>query len=462
MSSESPAPVPRRGRFGRTVAIALGALLVAVLGLSAANSVRPPRVTGVELNGQAAIERTGQRLQLRLDQPVTALEASQVELVPAAPFELSQEGALLTLRLGAPLAPATEYRVELRGLHGTATGARGDADAGIRTPAASLVLLQRGPDGDRVVRQEVGGETTTLLEAPRLQEAAVSGRDVAAVELDAQDQGRVVIQSLDGEGRTAIELPDPGSATMLRGAGSSGMVGWTYSSAPGVEPIVARLLYTYDTTDPAGVATPVEGLGGEPLSVLDWTFVPGTSSIVAQADDESMLLVDPSGQTPPTPLGAHSELRGFLPGTTSLVVADPDRGSVVDLASGETRTLELPDAELPVGTQRGRILALDETSYLELVAEVGDDGLSPTTSIIRVDDAGTRQLYAPAAEGTRIAALCLDPGGHLLAVTTISAEGQPDGYPNLPGSTATTTIVLDAASGALLESTAGAEPSWCG
>ena len=55
----------------------------------------------------------------------------------------------------------------------------------------------------------------------------------------------------------------------------------------------------------------------------------------------------------------QAELRGFIPGTTTLVVADPDEGSTIDLATGETAPLDLPEAPLPEGAVPGRLRAVE-------------------------------------------------------------------------------------------------------
>jgi len=157
-------------------------------------------------------------------------------------------------------------------------------------------------------------------------------------------------------------------------------------------------------------------------------------------------------------------MRGFIAGTTRLVVADPQQGSTIDLATGETAPLDLPDADLPEGTVPGPLVVLGGDSYLELVSTFDDPttGAGLASRIIRVDGDETRELWSPAAEGTRIGDICLSPNGQYLAVETISAEGMPDGYPDVPGSSATSTVFVDIETGDAGRGIAGFRVDWCG
>lgn len=455
-------------RFRRTLAATLGILIVAVGGLTAANAVHGPRILDGEINSSAAIERAQQRLVLQVDQPVVDVAPEDVVVEPATGFELETEGSTLTLRFDSALRYATEYRVEVTGAQGTATGARGDMTWSFETPDAEVHALQRaGEPGapDRIVRRTLGGaEPEVVVEAPRIQEYAIVGQSIAVVSLDDDNVASLLLVAADGSGTSQVALPGEGSVTELHASGTTGLLGFVFTSRPDAAVQVPRVLSVYDTTDPSGVTRPVVGLDGEPLSVLDWLFVPGTTSIVAQDDEEALFLIDPLGDSAPSPLGAHSEMRGFIAGTTRLVVADPQQGSVIDLGTGETSVLDLPESDLPEGAGAGPLIALTSDSYLELVSTFDDatTGSGFSSRILRVDESGTEQLWAPAAEGTRVGSICLSPNGQFVAAETISAEGIPDGYPDVPGSTATSTVFIDIATGESSRGIAGFLVDWCG
>jgi hypothetical protein len=463
----------RERRFALSAGVVLGALALAAGGLTAANAVQGPRVLRGDVNASAAIERSGQRLVLQLDQPVAALDADDVELTPATPFEVESEGSTVTLRFTSPLAYDAEYVVGIPDVRGLATGATGGLEWSFSTPDPVVHVLQRagaagaagqGAEGDRIVRRDLDGvEPVVAFQADRIQDFALAGDSIAAATLDADGAADLRLVARDGSGDSRIALPGVGSIDELHGSGASGLFGWLYSSRSGEQPVVTRMLQVYDTTDTSGVARTVPGLDGEPIEVRDWLFVPGTSSMVVQAADDSILLIDPLSDAPPTPLGSHAELRGFIAGTTRLVVADPQQGSTIDLATGEQSPLELPQRELPPGAVPGALLALGPDSYVELVRTAGDavtgEGQSAVLDLVTAD--GARELWRPAAAGTSVGAICLSPNGRVVAVEATSAEGVPDGYPGLPGSSATTTVFVDVASGDASRGIPGFRVDWC-
>ena len=60
----------RQDRFRLTAAVTIGALLLAAVGLTVANTLQGPRLLDVQINAGAAVEGAGERLVLRVDQTV--------------------------------------------------------------------------------------------------------------------------------------------------------------------------------------------------------------------------------------------------------------------------------------------------------------------------------------------------------------------------------------------------------
>jgi hypothetical protein len=207
---------------------------------------------------------------------------------------------------------------------------------------------------------------------------------------------------------------------------------------------------------------PLAGLDGEPASVLDWRFVPGTPYLVAQTFDESLLLVDTATpEAPPVPLGEHAELRGFLPGSPTLVVADPLSGSTIDLASGETTTLELPDDGLDPAAYPGEIVTLGLDRYVEVASRPapGEEFVLDYEVLLVTPD-GADVVYDP-APGIPLRDVCLSPNAQYLAVELQDPQGEPDGYPNVSGRAGSTTYFVDLATGRADRAIAGFAASWC-
>jgi hypothetical protein len=458
-----------RRRFQRTWVAVVAVLGVAAAGLGVASATQGPRLSSAAFNATAAVERSGQRLVLQADQPLSPVTAADVVVEPAAPIELSSDGAQLTVRFTGMLRYDTEYRVTVP-VRGAATGSPGRLEYRFATPdVATFSLMRHDPDNpggtDRVIRHSLSGDVadTTVLEAPRVQEYLPVGQTVAAVVLDERDAPSLVLVSPDGTA-TPVGVPPARGIRALHLATSGDLLGYIVEGeGPAASSTVgATALYLLDLADSSWVPLEVRGPADTALTPLDWAFVPGTTSLVVQAADEQLYLVDPVAGTDATPLGQHTELRGFLPGTLRLVVADPDGGAIVDLADGTTSPLELPLAEVPPGLYPDDFVLTSPTGYVELYNDpMGYTDVGARSVLYAVDADGTRELFRPATATSRIGAVCLSPNGQYLAVEVVPGGATPDNYPNAPGWTGTTIYYVDAASGATSRGVTGMAADWC-
>jgi hypothetical protein len=453
-------------RYHRAIVATIGILGLATAGLAVAGVFRGPHLADASVAAATALERSGQRLVLRADQAIEAVEAADVQITPVIPVEVSSDSRTITIRFAATLRALTDYSVRVA-VTGSATGVDGVLQYAFTTPDLDVAVLVRDLDGpDEVRRRPVSGDTTeTLFSADRIQQFALTGDGVAAIVLDDEGATGHLVIAVAGDPITQeVGLPAPGRLQQLRASDTTDRIGVVFTSAVADDPD-ARLahLLLFDRIDPSGIARPVTGLDGEPMSVLDWRFVPGTPYLVAQAFDGSMLLIDTA--TPdaaPVPLGEHAELRGFLPGTLRLVVADPLSGSTIDLESGQTTPLTLPDDGLDEFSYPGKIVALDESRYVEIASRPAPgEGFVLDYEILQVGPDGREVIFDPDA-GIPIRDVCLSPNAQYLAVETQDPEGEPDGYPNLSGRTLTTTYFVDLETGEANRAIAGFASSWCG
>lgn len=465
-SADSGRRTRRQARsYRRTLVATLGILAVATAGLAVAGAFRGPHLDDASVAAATALERSGQRLVLNADQAIDPVDAADVRIVPETPVDVSSDGRAVTIRFTGMLRALTDYTVAVA-VSGSATGVDSTLEYAFTTPDLDVAVLVRHLDGpDEVRRRPVSGaDTATLFSADRIQEFALTRDGVAAIVLDdSGPNGRLVIAP-EGENITQdVGLPGPGRLHRLRASDTTDILGAIFTSADPDDPD-ARLeqLLLLDRLDPSGIARPVTGLDGQPISVLDWRFVPGTPYIVVQAFDQSMLLVDTATtDAVPVPLGEHTELRGFLPGTLRLVVADPLSGSTIDLESGETTPLELPDDHLDASAYPGEIVALAENDYIEVVSHPQPgEGFVLDFEILRVDPEGVEVIFDPDA-GIPIRDVCLSPNAQYLAVEVQDPEGEPDGYPNLSGRTLSTTYFVDLDTGRANRAIAGFAASWC-
>jgi hypothetical protein len=470
MSTESPrsAAAARRTQrarrnFRRAVATTLGILALATVALGIAGAFRAPHLADASVAAASALERPGQRLVLQADQAIEPVEGSDVRIVPDIPVEVSSDERAITIRFTGTLRALTEYSVTV-GVSGSATGVDGSLEYRFTTPDLDVAVLVRDLDGADEVRGRAvsGDEADTLFSADRIQEFALLPDGVAAIVLDQTGvDGRLVIAPTGEQITQEIGLPGPGRLQQLRASDTTDRIGVLFTSTDAADARLAQLLL-FDRLDASGIARPVTGLDGEPISVLDWRFVPGTPYLVVQAFDQSMLLIDTTNaDAAPVPLGEHAEMRGFLPGTLRLVVADPLSGGTIDLATGDTAPLELPDDELDEFSYPGKIVVIADEAYVEVASRPAPgEGFVLDYEVLRVTPDGVEVLFDPDA-GIPIRDICLAPNAQYLAVELQDPEGEPDNYPNVSGRTLSTTYFVDLETGQANRAIAGFASSWC-
>jgi hypothetical protein len=452
-------------RFRRSVVATVGILGLVSAGLAIAGAFRGPHLDDASVAAATALERSGQRLVLQADQAIAPVDATDVQIVPEVPIEVSSDERAITIRFAGMLRALTEYTVSVA-VTGSSTGVGGSLQYAFSTPDLDVAVLVRDLEGpDEVRARAVSGDTTaTLFASDRIQEFALLRDGVAAVVLDEEGaNGRLVIAP-EGEQLTQeVGLPGLGRLHQLQASDATDRLGviFTSTDTADADAQTPRLLL-FDRLDPSGIARPVTGLDGEPISVLDWGFVPGTPYLVVQAFDQSMLLIDTTTtDADPVPLGQHAEMRGFLPGTLRLVVADPLSGSTIDLASGETTPLVLPDDQLDETAYPGKIVALADDSYLEVASRPArGGGFVLDYEILQVGPDGIQVIFDPDA-GIPIRDICLSPNAQYVAVEVQDPDGEPDGYPNVSGRTLSTTYFVDLETGEANRAVAGFASSWC-
>ena len=466
-------------RFRRSTVAVLGVLALAAAGLGAAAVLRGPKLDAGSVNAQSVISRAGQKLVLHADQTLAPVDASQVEVSPATPFTVESTGPDVQITFTGVLDYATAYSIRVDYFEGSATGLRGALDFGFTTPdVAVTTLLRRGglaagadKPSDQIVRSALtagdGAGSEVVFEAPRIQQFQVVPGALAVVELDEQGASSLVVSVEGADGASTggtVFTPAGGRIQNLHASVSAGLFGYTVNG--GEDAVTGReyqnTLFVFDPRSVSGKAEEVTGFGGEPLRVVDWQFVPGSSSIVVQGTDQQLYQLDPIGGAEPVPLGLHAELRDFLAGGLQLVVADPAGTSTIDLSTGQVAPLVQSTPDVDPALYPGTIVTLASGATVRQYDEVDYSSAAPVQQslIVYADDAGTRELYRPASAGARIRGFCVSPNGQYLAVETIASGAVTDGYP-LPGYSEMTTTFVQIATGIVTRSVPGFLPDWC-
>jgi WD40 repeat protein len=446
----------RQHRFRLTAAVTIGVLLLAAIGLTVANTFQGPRLLDAQIDPGAAVEGAGERLVLRVDQTVATVTADQVSVTPTVPVEPRSDGAALVLRFGDTLRYATSYDIVVK-VRSATTGASSTLRYSFRTPDGAFYVLQRAASSadtdapDQIIRGVIGStEQWVVRSQPRIEQFAVAGPAIAVVTSDAAGAGTLTVGRLDGSKPTQT-LADNSDISQLKASGPSGLLGFVLFPLGDADAAGGGQLHLYDPV--IGKLIKVSGFDGKPMEPLEWAFVPGTTSIVAQTADNSFYLADPLNGTPTQPLGSHSRMYGFVPGSTTLIVDDNGDYKAIDLATGNFSTLAAID--LPKSTDLQQLLPLGgDRGYVAWVAT--DAG---AVSVVVINNGNVRQIYAEDPDPVGgIQRACLSPNGQYLAVAKLprDAATNPDssGFANR-------TEFIDTATGEIEQDVVGSKINWC-
>jgi len=477
MSIDLPNPSFRADQRQRTHFRRLSLSIIVILGVVASglgvvNATQGPRVSNTEMNLQALISRAGQRVLVHTNQPLADVPVGDVVVSPATDAEVSVSQNTVTVTFASMLDYGTEYVVSID-TRGATTGINATLEVRFTTPDIAVYSLQRdtgqtasGEDQpDRILRKSIpnGSESESVFEAPRIQDYVTLNNLLAVVTLDEDDNPALTVASLTDGVQMPISVPGAKTIRNLHAASSGDLFGYILNAGYGNPDGPQNALYLYDFTSGSAVPKEVVGFGGEALPVMDWTFVPGTTSIVVHSEDLQLYLIDTLSDEEPTPLGQHVEMRGFIPGTVQLIVADPLTGSTIDLATGVTEAFDLPVPNLPDTLYPGKLVLLTENSYIQEYTEIKPGATSNdlTSVIVATGPDGDRELYRTTSPGTTIRDYCLSPNGEYLAVEVISSEGTPDFYPIVNGYSASSVSFVKLTDGASDRGINGFLPDWC-
>ncbi|TFC84134.1 hypothetical protein E3T28_05330 [Cryobacterium sinapicolor] len=461
-------------RFRRLFSATIAVLVLLVAGLAAANFNQGPRLASAEINLDASVMRGNPRLLLTANQPLAEITAGQVTVSPATEVSASVADRNLTVQFAGILRYNTVYTVTVTDVAATTQDATSTLEYEFTTPDIDIYALQRDsragdagakrPDTVRRTTLQGRGDGEIVFSAPRIQQYVALEDHLAAVTLAEDDTAAIEVVSFAGGDNVQVPVPGAGVIENLAASPSKYLIAYTFTSAPETAGRrYDRTPFVYDLTEYSGLPVEVTGVDGLPMTVMDLGFVPDSTSLVVQNTGQTMFLIDMLGDAVLTPLGEHDEMRGFVPGTRALVVADPDQGSTIDLADGAVTTLDLPPSLLDENAYPGKLVLLSEQGrYARLfLQETGD--INQLASLIAVTDAGKSSVaFTPASDSSRVRDFCVSPNGQYLAVETIPAAGLGDDYPTLPAFTGMTTTLVDLDRGTSSRSVSGFLPDWCG
>ncbi|MFL0410031.1 Ig-like domain-containing protein [Microbacterium paludicola] len=450
-------------RFALTLAGVLGALAVLAGAGGAASLAQGPRVSEVQVDPASAIEVSGSRVILTVNQALAEIDPAQVSVSPAAPFTVDAAGRSVGVRFTVPLDDDTDYTVRIDGARAVGGGPERTLETTFRTPPAEVMLLQRDPEGDDTIfRSTLDGENAVpVYSAPVIEDfRATSTRLVVATAEDGVSALHVM--NRDGSGVASIELPGEGIVQGLQVSHRGDLVGYTYSDPSGAPN--ASVLFTSQLRDPSAMPTPIE-VGGEAVSVDQWRFVPDSSALLLVDFDGELILTDPQSDADPTLLGGAVTIDAIARGSYTAIVERVGSGiGQLDLTTGEESALVEPDRDLG---QLGRVTPVPEGAegragtirQFQRMDEAGHPAAQVLAHV--AEDGTTRPLFEAESQDALLQA-CVSPSGrYVAALVAPDIVNNPYDVGGLPMPRTLQTHIIEVDSGEQVSALAGFDISWC-
>jgi len=460
-----------RRRFRVSLLAVIAALAVVVVAGAAASLVQGPRVSGVTVDAQAAIDSSGSRVIISASQALDDVTADQVEVTPAAPFTVDAAGREIGVRFTTPLDDDTEYRITIAGVRGVGGGPETTLETAFTTPKASVLVLERGEGDDVIYRTtlDANAERTQVFAAPEIDDfRSVPGTLVVSTRED-DGSARLIRMNDDGTDQADFALPGSGTIASLQISERGGRIGYTYTdvpASPGEAPEREAQLFTATLRAPADDPVPVE-VSGEVPSVVTWRFVPDASAVLLIDFTSELVLTDPGTDADPGILGSAIAIDAIARGTFTAVVERIDSVVWIDLATGDEQQIVEPD---PSPGQLGAVLpmptvAADGAEGVDTVrqyAVLGDDGIPTAQRVVHVGADGEAREVMTVDMPEALLQTCLSPSGRYTAATVAADLAQnPYDTMTLPMPGDVETRIVETATGDEVATLPGFDVSWC-
>lgn len=458
-----PEPEPAQRGFWQLALILCAVLAVVAAGLGAAGLVRGPSLAESDVDAGRAVSAAGQRLALRSRLPIAEVTADQVSVTPAVPYTIGTRDQTLTLTFTAPLAYATTYSVEVRGVRSRYTDTTADWAYTFTTPPVALysLIAHRGEEAaDDTIVTGADSAQRTMLTAHGIDTYVATRRHLIAISRPTADSSTLVASERSDGAPASIAAPQVPLLTELGASPDGSRFGYLATGEDAeMQDSYEGVLFIGDAADLSAAPMRVDAFGG-PLAVQEWLFVPGVNAVVVLTPQEKAFLIYLDGQTAPVALGSAAQLVGFLPGSTMLLAQSGGKQVLLDLSAG--RTTDVTTTEDPAeDTFAGRRSFRTPDDY---IAE-----FNRFKRVGRTSEVSTRLMHISGERSTEL--LGLGPADGQLLNSGLSPNGEfawavvldPDAPVTDLSSGASdnaTTLIFDLASGKQVASVPGSSPVW--
>jgi hypothetical protein len=474
MSTDAPgtrgAARRRRARslFARSLALVVSGLVVVGAAGAAYSLTQGPRVSTVVVDTVAASAAAGQRLVFTTNQPLATIDPAQVTIEPAAPFTVEAAGRNVAVQFTYPLDADTEYRVSVTDVESASGGPTSTIDHTFETGTPPIFVLQRrdgqGADGDDAVFSTnlAGDQAVPVFTDPRIEDFRASRDGLVVQTSDESGAAAITGMGLDGSDPTPFAMPGEGSVVGLQVADHDGLVGYTYtdldiSATSGIE----SALYVARLDDPSAEPTRIDV--GADSRVVQWMFVPQTSSLIVLTFDGQLRLVDTSRlDAEPVLLGGALGLAGVERGSGRVLAERSDGYVAIDLTDLSETPLAQP-ADLDTLGIPGPVVTTVDGRTLRTFTQMGDDGYPASQLVGLVDASGALDpVFSLDHGGDAIMQTCASPSGsHVAVIVAPDIADNPYDMYEQPLPKRLETHIIDVRTNKEVTVIEGTDISWC-
>ncbi|MFP7760701.1 hypothetical protein [Marisediminicola sp. LYQ134] len=454
--------------FGRALAFTVAGLLVVCAILVGLTLLQGPKLSEVQFDADAAVSTSDTQLRMFANQAVSEVDEQQVTITPAAEFTVVTSNDIVVVQFTDRLRFGTDYTVTVAGVTSLYQDRPSVFRHSFATAPAEIHFLDRAdpsvdPEGlDRIIRASpTGSDREVVWEGRQIHDFAMFDDILAVATIAEGGSSALTLVSLVDGSTERIVLPGTGIVGELVSAGV-GYLGFTFTSA--IDDADQEFQQTLFTIDLEGSHLPaaVPGLDGDPIEVLSWFALPTAGEAVVQAIDESVFLIDFSGDVPATPIGSFVDLTSASLNGDVLVVGDVFGPIALTLEDRSEQRLESTpvDGAIPFV---GDVQLLDsDLTRVQQIAVPDAESTSFATSLVVDTGSESRTLYESPDGAGSVEEFTVSPNGQYVAVTTVAdvASSTTDGYEIAPRPTTVSTVFVDVATGAALGSVDGFDVRW--
>jgi hypothetical protein len=451
-----------QGTFPRRFAVTVVILAVLVAVFGGLGLTQGPKLASAQIDRDLVTARSDQQLRLFANQQVATVTADQVTVTPDAPITVTTTGDVIAVQFESPLLYNTHYEVSVADVTSAYVDRPETLSYAFTTPAPAFHYLDRGAESDTIISASLDStEREEVYSAAQIADYAVFDGAIAVVTTSASGASALELVNADGNVEQ-IALPAEGSISELHSDPTTGTLGFLFSPLAGDDAdagVAAATLLTVNL-DSGRVLTPVVGLDGAPLQVIDWVLSSASRTILVFTVEQSLLHVEPDTGVV-FPLGQYTGLESVSTDGSTAVVTDPFGSVALNLAEGTTTRLDPSplEGQVPSG---GRAEVIPEGGWVQQVADLDELTGRFKTALVYDDGDASRIIYRTVNDEGSIGDFALSPNNQFVVVETVPnvADAVADGYGTNPRVTTVTTVFVEIATGAVYRSVDGFRVSW--